>query len=212
MFWSNPFQLCLLTHRTYQSLDAYDALILQSIQGGVTSIQLRDKTASFDVLLDWAYHLKALLAPYRVPLIINDHLDIAKTVGADGVHLGQDDVSPKDARALLGPDALIGLSVETLAQVHQANAMEGLSYIAASAVFPSQTKKDIRHLWGIEGLKQCCAASKYPVIAIGGIDIQHVADVKACGAAGIAVIGAIHQAPCAMSAAKALSSKMEASS
>jgi len=187
--------LCLITNTQYPFSHAYLDFILQAVKGGVTSVQLRDKSASPSEIHCTALALKSCLAPFNVPLIINDHLDIARAVDADGVHLGQSDHSPIDARKLLGPNKIIGLSIETQQEFEIANSLTCLDYIAASAVFPSATKTNCKTIWGLDGLKMLTAQSKYPVIAIGGITLSNTKTTIEAGAAGIAVISAIHDAP-----------------
>lgn len=202
-FDPQSLKLCLVTHRQNQSFDAYLDVILAAVKGGVTSVQLREKSASQEEVLEMARRLKALLSPLGIPLLMNDHVLIAKAVGASGVHLGQKDASVTAARALLGPDAWIGLSVETPEELLLANQYSEVNYVAASAVFESQTKRDCKTTWGLVGLRDFCAVSVHPVVAIGGITPYNVALVKSCGVAGVAVVGAIHEAedPCLAAAA-----------
>lgn len=192
----NPLKLCLVTHRQHQSFDVYQEMILHSVQGGVTSVQLRDKHANLHEFYEMAVALKALLLPYHIPLIINDHLEIAKAIQAEGVHLGQSDTSPSRARELLGPDVYIGLSIESLDELVIANQLDCIDYVAASAVFQSTTKTDCITIWGLDGLKQLCSQSLHPVVAIGGITANNICPVMRCGAAGVAIVSAIHQAAC----------------
>ena len=204
----NPFKLCLVTHRQYHSFDVYQDMILQSIQGGVTSVQLRDKYAQPDQLYDMAVALKTLLSAYHIPLIINDHIEIAKAIRADGVHLGQSDVSPEFARAQLGPDVYIGLSIESYDELLVANQLTCIDYVAASAVFQSTTKTDCATIWGLDGLRRICVQSSHPVIAIGGISLDNIDAVMSSGAAGVAVVSAIHQASCPKLAAAELIARL----
>jgi thiamine-phosphate pyrophosphorylase len=187
-------RLCLVTTRSDQSFHDYKLFILQAIAGGVTAVQWRDKQASMACQHAMAFELKQLLTPLNIPLIINDHVDIAKAVDAEGVHLGQSDGSPMQARAILGPNKIIGLSIETEDHLVCANALTAIDYVAASAVFPSVTKTDCVTIWGLEGLRNIQMKSNHPVIAIGGIGPQNVSDVMACGVAGVAVVSAIHDA------------------
>jgi thiamine-phosphate pyrophosphorylase len=166
-------------------------------------VQLREKEASAEELAALGARLLALLRPYGVPLLINDRADVAHAIGADGVHIGQSDTSAYEARSLLGPRALIGLSVETMQQAQAANAAP-VSYVAASPVFATCTKQDCAPPWGLEGLKTLCAFSRHPVVAIGGIHVENAEQVWACGPAGIAVVSAILRAPCPRTAASQL--------
>lgn len=199
----NSLKLCLVTHIGTRSLDEYLQFILLAVQGGVTSVQFRDKTNSISTL-NIALALKALLSPLQIPLIINDNVMLAKEVDAEGVHLGQTDTSPVEARQLLGETKLIGLSIETEAQLQQANQLNCIDYVAASAIFPSKTKQDCKTIWGLEGLRRLSQLSTHPVIAIGGIDIHNIQHVIQHGASGIALVSAIHDHPHPDKAAKAL--------
>lgn len=189
---SATLKLCLVTHPDFPSLDNYEHFIWHAVQGGVTSVQLRNKTGPPSQMRELAMTLINFLRPLHVPLIINDDVDFAKTVGADGVHLGQSDRSPVEARQILGKDKIIGLSIETMEQLELANRLACIDYIAASAVFSSQTKTDCKTIWGLDGLKKISETSKHPVVAIGGITIGNVWDVMNAGACGVAVVSAIH--------------------
>ena len=185
-------QLCLVTHLPDTSLKAYQQFILNAISGGVTLIQFREKKAPLTDIYAVAMALKAILTPFNIPLIINDHVEIAKAVDAAGVHLGQTDLDPQKARDILGPDKWIGLSVETFVDLAVANQLTCIDYIGASAVFPSRTKPDCKTIWGLEGLKRITGQSIHPVVAIGGINRQNIQQTMACGVYGVAVVGAIH--------------------
>jgi hydroxyethylthiazole kinase/thiamine-phosphate diphosphorylase len=185
-------KLCVLTDFTNRSFDAYKEFILQAVQGGVTSVQLRAKNKSSEEILFLATQLKLLLQPHGIPLIINDHVDIAKQVDAEGVHLGQTDFSPEKAREILGKNKIIGISVETIEDLHHANQLDCIDYIAASAVFQSSSKLDCKTIWGLEGLQYIVKNSRHPVVAIGGINENNVKEIINSGACGIAVINAIH--------------------
>lgn len=176
-------------------------VIKEAVLGGVRMVQIRDKTVSKERILSAAQLLQAYLKQKNVALIINDHVDIAHAVKADGVHLGQADHDVEEARSLLGPQAIIGLSVETLEQAKAAQ-KKPINYIAASPVFDTNTKKDCAFPWGIEGLKQLCGITLHPVIAIGGINFGNIQDVKKCGVSGIAVVSSISSAKCPHSAVK----------
>ncbi len=170
-------------------------LARQVAEGGATLVQLRDKQSSTRAMIEQARAIKAALAPTRVPFIINDRVDVALAAGADGVHVGQDDMDVRDARRLLGPDAIIGLSVKTVAQA-QAAPLEHLSYVAIGGVFATSSKDNPDPPIGVDGLKSIAAeirarAPGFPIGAIAGIDESNAADVIAAGADGIAVISAL---------------------
>ena len=188
----STLKLCLITHPEHHSVDQYEQLIRHAIKGGVTMVQLRNKTTQQSMLHDTALALLSLLRPLSISLIINDNVALAKEIDADGVHLGQSDLSPVEARRILGPDKIIGLSIETCEQLELANQLDCLDYIAASAIFPSKTKRDCKTIWGLAGLKTFAQQSKHPVVAIGGISSLNIRDVMTHGAHGVAVISAIH--------------------
>lgn len=187
-----PLKLCLVTNLENQSFDDYKPLVLKAIQGGITSVQLRKKTDNLNEFAQLAYQFKELLKPFAIPLIINDHVEIAKIVNAEGVHIGQTDISPAIARKILGSDKLIGLSIETEAELEIANQLFSIDYVAVSAVFATKTKPNCKTIWGIDGLKRFNELSRHPFVAIGGIKKTNVAEVMECGACGVAVISAIH--------------------
>ncbi len=188
----NQFRLCLVTNMQTIPFPQYKEFILQAVAGGVTLIQLREKFKNVTQIRDMALALKAILDPVNIPLIINDYVEVAKEIDADGVHLGQSDISPYHARQLLGPTKIIGWSVETPEELEMANQLTCIDYIAASAVFPSKTKSDCKTIWGLDGLQKITQQSKHPVIAIGGINQQNIRSIMEHGASGAAVISAIH--------------------
>lgn len=191
---SSYLKLCLVTHPQPKCLKAYEQFILQAINGGVSSVQLRLKNSEA-YLKEMALALMPLLKSLNIPLIINDHVALAKEIDADGVHLGQKDCPPELARQMLGPDKIIGWSIENWVQLERANELDCLDYIAASAIFPSKTKLDCKTIWGLEGLKKIVDYSRHPVVAIGGIDTHNVQEVMRHGAAGVALVSAIHDSP-----------------
>lgn len=185
-------KLCLLTHLQSMTLTQYEAFILHAVEGGVTSVQLREKSLDKQQLYDMACMLKNILSPLNIPLIINDDVELAKKINADGVHLGQSDLSPQAARDILGPDKIIGWSIETRDELVKANQLSCINYVAASAVFASKTKMNCKTLWGLSGLRELSQASKHPVIAIGGIEACNIQNVIRHGAKGAAIINALH--------------------
>jgi thiamine-phosphate pyrophosphorylase len=203
-------KLCLITNLQGQSFTAYKNFLLQGIAGGVTSVQLREKIPSVD-LYELAGQFQSVLKPLGIPLIINDDVEIAQAVDAAGVHLGQTDMSPVEARKKLN-GKIIGWSIETLEQLHIANRLDCIDYVAASAVFPSRTKPDCRTIWRLEGLQKIVTTSRLPVMAIGGIGIQNVKAVMGTGACGIAVVGALHRQEPRQAAAELIHAIEEVSS
>lgn len=194
MATNDYLKLCLVTHPATRSFNEYQNLVLAAIRGGITSIQLRAKNYSYAQLKALAVALQTVIKPFNIPLIINDDVKLALEIDAAGVHLGAQDMSPIAARKMLGAEKIIGLSLESMEQLHAANHLTCINYVAASAVFRSKTKTNCRMLWGLEGLKILAQNSTHPVIAIGGIDALNAASVIASGAAGIAVVSAIHDA------------------
>lgn len=172
-----------------QGKDLY-ATVEAAVRGGVTMVQLREKESSTRDFVERAAHLKQVLAPYHVPLIINDRVDVALAVDADGVHVGQSDMPYPLVKRLLPPGKIIGLSVESREQVLEANAYD-VDYIAASPVFATATKTNTLIEWGLEGLSWIKSVSRHPLVAIGGINKGNAEAIFQAGADGIAVVSAI---------------------
>lgn len=199
----------LVTNRGTRTKEELCRIVSQAVEGGVTIVQLREKETTTEEMIEIGKELHTLLKPLDVPLIINDRVDVALAIQAEGVHLGQSDMSIAEARALLGKEAIIGLSVENLEQAHR-SFQEEVDYIAASPVFPSKsTKLDHAPPWGLVGLKTLCALSPHPVVAIGGINDTNARQVMDCGAAGIAVVSFIMSAPNPKTAAEILAQTMK---
>ena len=176
-----------------------------ALQGGVSVLQLRGhKTAwSKRVWYDTALAVKALCAAHQVPFIINDQVDIALAVGADGVHIGQSDLPAAEVRRLIGNERILGLSTHSVAQV-QAVDSGIVDYIGMGPVFPTRSKADADPAIGLDGLAAMVATKRLPGVAIGGINTDNVAAVRAVNPDGIAVIGAICGAADALAATQAL--------
>ena len=163
--------------------------VAEAIEGGVTIVQLREKSLDADAFLREAVAVKAVCARYGVPLIINDDPEIARRSGADGVHVGQKDMNPAELRRLLGENCIIGVSAATVAEAKQAEA-DGADYLGCGAVFSTGTKTDTRPV-DHELLSQICSAVTVPVVAIGGISEENAPQLRGSGIAGIAVVSAI---------------------
>lgn len=161
----------------------------EAIRGGVTFVQIREKDLDPEKFLEEAEELKALCAKYKVPFVINDNVEIAAKIGADGVHVGQSDMEAGDVRAKLGPDKIIGVSAQTVEQALLAE-KHGADYLGVGAVFATGSKDDAKEVEH-ETLKAICEAVKIPVIAIGGITKDNVGELAGSGICGIAVISAI---------------------
>ena len=199
----HKLKLCLVTN-IQGDITPYANMVRRAVQGGVTMVQLREKHQDKLVIKEKALFLQALLKPLKIPLIINDYVELAAEIGADGVHIGQQDMPVLLARRILGKRAIIGLSIESFAELRVANRQPELSYVTASAVFPSRTKTDCKTIWGLENLQKLTAESVHPITAIGGINQDNVADIFQAGACGVAVIGAIDQAHDPYEAAQSL--------
>ena len=167
-----------------------EEVVSAAVRGGVSMVQLREKELPTRPFIERAALLKDLLAPHGIPLVVNDRVDVALAAGADGVHLGQNDMPYEDARRLLGPTAVVGLSVETLAQVAEADGVY-LDYLAISPVFRTATKSDTGEDWGLEGLSVVRRATSLPLVAIGGINADNAASVVRAGADTLAVVSAV---------------------
>lgn len=167
--------------------------VREALEGGVTLVQYRAKTASSAEMYAEALQLKALCDSFKVPLIINDRLDIAMAVGAAGVHLGQDDLPCAAARKLLGEDYIIGVSAHNPAEA-KAALQSGANYLGCGAVFGTATKADVKKL-GTEGLTAICREKGLPVVGIGGVTADNYREVRAAGADGAAIVSGILAQP-----------------
>lgn len=163
--------------------------VREALEGGVTLVQYRAKTASSAEMYAEALQLKALCDSFNVPLIINDRLDIAMAVGAAGVHLGQDDLPCAAARKILGEDYLIGVSAHNPAE-DKAALQNGADYLGCGAVFGTATKADVQKL-GTDGLAAICREKGLPVVGIGGVTADNYREVRAAGADGAAIVSGI---------------------
>ena len=170
-------------------------------------IQLREKSLDAGKFLEEAKELQALCRERHVPFIVNDNVDIAKAMDADGVHVGQDDMAALDARAKLGPDKLIGVSAHTVEEALLAE-KQGADYLGVGAVFPTSSKSDVGEM-SYETLKAICKAVSIPVVAIGGISGENVGKLAGSGICGVAVISAIYAAKDVKAAAADLKSTVE---
>ncbi len=164
-------------------------VVEQALQGGVTMVQVREKDCSSRVFYETALRVQEVARRYGVPLIINDRLDVALAVDADGLHIGQSDLPACVARRLLGEGKLLGVSAGTLEEARQAVA-DGADYLGVGAVFPTGTKEDADAV-GVDGLRRICAEVNVPVVAIGGLKADNLSQLAGTGADGIAVVSAI---------------------
>ena len=167
----------------------YD-VVRESLDGGVTFLQLREKDLDDENFYEEAVRLQEMARSYGVPFVVNDNVDIAVRMDADGVHVGQSDMEAGDVRALIGPDKILGVSAQTVEQAVLAE-KRGADYLGVGAVFPTGSKDDADDV-SFETLKAICEAVSIPVVAIGGITLHNTPELAGSGICGIAVISAIY--------------------
>lgn len=199
------YSLYLVTDRSLSLGRSSEEIVVAAIRGGVTCVQLREKHCSTRKFIREARRLQPILHHSGIPLIINDRLDVALAIGADGVHLGQNDMHIGDARRLLGEKMIIGISAENLDDAIVAE-QQGADYIGISPVFATDTKNDAAAPLGLEGIRRIRRAVNIPLVGIGGIHVGNVHEVQRAGADGVAVVSAIVSADCPETAASELKS------
>ncbi len=182
--------LYLVTDRNLAKGRSLTDIVRAAVSGGVSCVQLREKQCSTRQFIEVARALRSTLQSLNVPLIINDRIDVALAIGADGVHLGQDDMPIRDARKLVPAGFIIGISAESMEDAIRAE-WEGADYIGISPVFHSRTKTDTALPLGLKGVKLIRSAVKLPIVGIGGINHENAKSVISAGADGIAVVSAI---------------------
>ena len=165
-------------------------VVRESLEGGVTFLQLREKDLDDENFYKEAVRLQEMAREYGVPFVVNDNVDIAVRMDADGVHVGQSDMEAGDVRALIGPDKILGVSAQTVEQAVLAE-KRGADYLGVGAVFPTGSKDDAVEV-SHETLKAICEAVSIPVVAIGGITVNNTPELAGSGICGIAVISAIY--------------------
>jgi len=183
------YQLYLVTDDK-QDLKTLTRVVEAAALGGVSAVQVREKHGDVRAFIERATAVKNILRASGIPLIINDRVDVALAVDADGVHLGQSDMPAVLARQLLGKDKIIGLSIENEQQLHKAIDLP-VDYIGLSAIFPTATKQDTQRFWGLDGLKWAKQHYDKPIVAIGGLNHSNIKQVINAGADGIALVSAI---------------------
>jgi len=201
--------LYLVTDRALCAGRPLEEVVAQAVQGGVACVQLREKDLCTRAFVELAVALKALLAPAGVPLIINDRLDVALASGADGLHVGQEDMPCAQVRRWMGPQAILGLSVETWADVERARELD-VDYLGVSPVFATPTKTDTKAPWGLDGLARIRAGTRRPLVAIGGLNAGNAAAAVRAGADAIAVVSAVCASPDPGRAARELDAVIQA--
>lgn len=169
------------------------ATVRAAVVAGVSAVQLRDPTATDDELVELGRAVTDVLAGTGVPLLVNDRVDLVAAIGADGAHVGQGDVDVVEARRVLGPDAVLGLSVQTVDHVQKAveTGVGLISYLGVGPVWPQSTKPDAAAPGGLAVLAAVTAFSPWPCVAIGGVTAERAAAVRRHGAAGVAVVSAV---------------------
>ncbi len=184
------YSLYLVTDKQLSCGRATKEIVKAAVAGGVTCVQIREKELGSREFINKAKELKRILQPLGIPLIVNDRVDVALAARADGIHLGQTDMSIKDARKLVGNDVIIGISAESLQDAIDAQ-NQGADYIGISPVFNTDTKKDTATPLGLEGIANIKIHTSIPLVAIGGIKRDNITSVIEAGADGIAVVSAI---------------------
>ena len=182
-------RLYAVTDRSWLNGQTLYEQVEQALKGGVTLVQLREKGLGAEQFLQEARQIQQLCRRFGVPLIINDSIEVALAVDADGVHLGQDDANAAQARQLLGKDKIIGVSAHNVQEALQA-VQDGADYLGSGAVFGSGTKTNVSTL-PMQTLREICSAVPIPVVAIGGITEQNLQQMSGSGIAGAAVVSAI---------------------
>ena len=201
------YTLYLCTDCDLMRADTVEDAVRQALLGGVTMVQLREKNCSAKEFFETAQRVKKITDQAGVPLIINDRVDIALAVDADGVHVGQSDIPAAEARRLLGPDKIIGVSARTVEQARKAEA-DGADYLGVGAMFVTGTKQDAK-VTSKEELKRIRAAVAIPIVAIGGIKADNVEELKETGIDGVAVVSAVIAAENIASAAEELAGRVK---
>ena len=200
--------LYAVTDRAWLGGRTLAGCVREAIEGGATFVQLREKEAPHDEVLALARELGAICREAGVPFVIDDEVDIAIESGADGVHVGQDDMACVEARRRLGAHAIVGVSVQTVEQALQAQA-DGADYLGVGALIPTPTKPDAVDVT-FDELRAICDAVDIPVVGIGGLNARTIGQLKDSGADGAAVVSAIFAAPDCLAATRELRSVCEA--
>ncbi len=189
---NNQLLLYAITDRHWLRGRSLKQVVRESLDGGVTFLQLREKELEDSAFLAEAKELQTLCREYHVPFIVNDNVEIALRMDADGVHVGQSDMEAGMVREKIGPDKILGVSAQTVEQAIRAEA-QGADYLGVGAVFHTGSKADAEDV-SYETLKAICDAVAIPVVAIGGITEENVKELTGSGICGVAVISAIYAA------------------
>ncbi len=194
--------LYVVTDRTWLGDNSLIDQVEQTLKAGASFVQLREKEMDFEEFCDEAKKIKQITDAYKIPFVINDNIEVALAVNADGVHVGQSDMNAKDVRKLIGTDKILGVSVQTVDQAIAAE-KSGADYIGVGAVFSTSTKLDADSV-SYDTLKNICESVSIPIVAIGGINESNILKLKGSGIDGVAVISAIFAKPDIFKATSAL--------
>lgn len=196
------YTLYLVTDQQLMSTENLETAVEKAIEGGVTMVQLREKSSSARGFYEQAIRIRKITERYKVPLIVNDRIDIALAIGANGIHIGQSDIPALVARKIIGKDMLLGVSVSTVREALQAQ-QDGADYLGVGAMFPTGTKEDAQAV-SLEELRHIRQSVSLPIVAIGGINKKNIAAFQGIGVDGLAVVSAIISQPDIKSAAEEL--------
>jgi thiamine-phosphate pyrophosphorylase len=201
----NPFDLSVyvITDRGIAGNRSLTDIVRAAIQGGATIVQLREKDAPDQEMIDIGQQLHPITREAGIPLIVNDRLKVALAIDAEGLHVGQEDVLAEDARRQIGPERILGVSAETVEQAIRAE-QAGADYLGVGDVFGTLSKPDVHPPIGLDGLAAIVQAVSIPVVAIGGITLENAGSTVRAGASGVSVISAIMAAPDPQAAAREL--------
>ncbi|WP_291789349.1 thiamine phosphate synthase [Cecembia sp.] len=204
-----PYRLYLVTDEDLCLGRDFFWVVEEAIKGGVDIVQLREKSLPLEDFIKKAEKLKFICDQYRVPLIINDSVEVAKKVDAQGLHIGQEDTGIIEARSLLGANKPLGLSLESMEDLYKPHSEEAW-YYGVSPIYATPTKMDTKTEWGLEGLAQLRKATEKPLVAIGRIKIENSSSIISYGADCLAVVSGICSAPSPAHAAETFRKKIEA--
>ena len=199
--------LYAITDRRWAINQTFYEQIEAALSGGITMLQLREKNLNKKLIIEEASKIKQMCKSFNVPLIINDDLDIALEVQADGVHVGLDDLPVDEIRKKTGENFIIGATAKTISQAQEAE-LNGADYLGVGAVFPSHAKPNAIRVDKIQ-LKNICKSVKIPVIAIGGIGLENISELIGSGISGVAVVSAIFSAENILKTTKILKRKAQ---
>lgn len=201
------FLLYVVTDRTWTGKQTLYEQTEAAVKGGAGMVQIREKELDADKFYAEAKEIKELCRIYNVPFIVNDDVELAKRIDADGVHVGQSDMDAAEVRRLIGNDKILGVSVQTAEQAICAEKC-GADYLGVGAIFSTSTKADADAV-SIDTLKEICNSVKIPVVAIGGISVDNVSKLSGSGISGVAVISAVYAAENIEKAARDLKNEAE---